>query len=178
MHKLEIPEEAIGATMRQALSQVVETVYQQMRTQISVKDIRETGIELLKSEDLRTEMSVHQAFLTMDLYEIQRQNWADLLKSDKESLNEVLALRKAEINSLKEKERLFREVELAEIEVHKRRAEEDWDIALLRFHKIKGHLFAGAIILVAGIFIGQAINSIMQPAPQPTHRIKSIGKHK
>lgn len=169
--QLQIPEEAVDATMRQALIQVIDTVYNQMRSLISVKDIRVTGTELLHSEDLRKEMSVRQAFLTLDLYEIQRANWSDLLSEEKERLEEVLALRKIEIKASNEKIRLLREVELAEVALNKAKAEEDWDIALLRFRKIRGHLFVGAILLVAGIFLGQAI-AFTQQAPQATHSVK------
>jgi hypothetical protein len=171
--QLQIPEEAVDATMRQALIQVIDTVYNQMRSLISVKDIRVTGTELLHSEDLRKEMSVRQAFLTLDLFEIQRANWADLLSEEKERLDEILALRKVEIKASEVKIKKLREVELAEVALNKAKAEEDWDIALHRFRKVKGHLFVGAILLVAGFFLGQAIASFQQ-TPQATHSVKKM----
>lgn len=171
--KLEIPEQAIDATVRQAMLQVVDTIYNQMKSLISVPEIRKRSQELIDCEDLRKEMSVRQSFLTMDLYEIQRSNWADILNSYEERLKEVLALRKTEIKASQEKLRLLREVELAEVALHKAKAEENFDIALLRFRKIKGHLFFGALLLVLGIFLGQFIENISHPVqPVKTHTKK------
>jgi hypothetical protein len=161
--ELHIPEQLVEATVKDGLSQVVEAVYNQMRSLISVSDIRAKGLELLNSEDLRKEMSVRQAFLTMDLYQIQMSNWVDILQETKDFLDEILALRKVEIKAEAKKLQLLREVQLAEVAVHKAKAEEDWDIALLRFRKIKGHLFLGAVLLVAGVFIGQAIEGAKHP---------------
>jgi hypothetical protein len=170
--QLQIPEEAVDSAMRQALAQVIDTVYNQMRSQISVKDIRETGMQLIESEDLRQEMSIHQAFLTMDLYQIQLTNWVDILKTTKDSLDEVLALRKVEIKALQEKNRLLREVELAEVALVKAKAEEDWDIALLRFRKIKGYLIVGVFLLVFGVLVGQVIEGMKRDSQVPVHPSK------
>jgi hypothetical protein len=165
--EVKIPEEvteAINDALKDVAPDAVKDYIQQLRRHISPEEIREKATQLLDSEELRKEVAVQQVFLTLDLYEIQMANWADILKSTKESLEEVLALRVVEIKAAKEKARALREVELAEVLLHKTRAEEDWDIALLRFRKIKGHLIVGALLLVLGVFIGQAVESTRHPA--------------
>jgi hypothetical protein len=164
--EVKIPEEvteAINDALKDVAPNAVKDYIQQLRRHISPEEIREKATQLLDSEELRKEVAVQQVFLTLDLYEIQMANWADILKSTKESLEEVLALRVVEIKAAKEKARALREVELAEVLLHKTRAEEDWDIALLRFRKIKGHLIVGALLLVLGVFIGQAVESYRHP---------------
>jgi ABC-type oligopeptide transport system substrate-binding subunit len=165
--EVKIPEEvteAINDAFKDVAPDAVKAYIQQLRRHISPEEIREKATQLLDSEELRKEVAVQQVFLTLDLYEIQMANWADILKSTKESLEEVLSLRVVEIKAANEKARVLREVELAEVLLHKTRAEEDWDIALLRFRKIKGHLIVGALLLVLGVFIGQAIESARHPA--------------
>jgi hypothetical protein len=164
--KVEIPQEvseAINDALKDVAPTAVKDYIEQLRRHISPEEIREKATELLDSEELRKEVAVQQVFLTLDLYEIQMANWADILKSTKESLEEVLALRMVEIKSANEKTRVLREVELAEVLLHKTRAEEDWDIALLRFRKIKGHLIVGSLLLVLGVFIGQAVEGYRHP---------------
>jgi hypothetical protein len=164
--EVKIPEEvteAINDALKDVAPDAVKAYIQQLRRHISPEEIREKATQLLDSEELRKEVAVQQVFLTLDLYEIQMANWADILKSTKESLEEVLALRVVEIKAANEKARVLREVELAEVLLHKTRAEEDWDIALLRFRKIKGHLIVGALLLVLGVFIGQAVESYRHP---------------
>jgi hypothetical protein len=174
--ELRIPEEFIESTVKEGMTQVVAAVYNQMRSLISVKDIRAAGLELLNSEDLRKEMSIRQASLTMELYQIQMTNWVDILQETKDFLDEVLALRRLELHSLEEKNRLLREVELAEVALAKAKAEEDWDIALLRFRKVKGHLIVGAILLTVGIFLGQFIESVKHGTPPPHAKVQKHRK--
>jgi ABC-type oligopeptide transport system substrate-binding subunit len=165
--KVEIPQEvseAINDALKDVAPNAVKDYIQQLRRHISTEEIKEKATQLLDSEELRKEVAVQQVFLTLDLYEIQMANWADILKSTKESLEELLSLRVVEIKAANEKTRVLREVELAEVLLHKTRAEEDWDIALLRFRKIKGHLIVGALLLVLGVFIGQAIESARHSA--------------
>jgi hypothetical protein len=164
--KVEIPqdvEKAIADALKDVGPNAVQDYIQQVRRHISPEEIREKAMQLLDSEELRKQVAVQQVFLSLDLYEIQMANWGDILKSTKESLEEVLALRVLEIKSANEKARVLREVELAEVLLHKTKAEEDWDIALLRFRKIKGHLIVGALLLVIGVFIGQAVEGYKNP---------------
>jgi hypothetical protein len=171
--KVEIPQEvteAINDALKDVAPNAVKDYIEQLRRHISSEEIQKKAKELLDSEELRKEVSVHQVFLTLDLYQIQMANWADILKSTKESLEEVLTLRAVEIKASNEKTRVLREVELAEVLLHKTRAEEDWDIALLRFRKVKGHLIVGALLLVLGVFIGQTIESARPPSPSINHK--------
>lgn len=168
--KLEITEEttqAIGLVVKNFLPQAVDEIFEQLRSHISPEQIRAKAKELLESEELRKEVSVRQVFLTLDLDEIQRANWADILNETKEQTEQVLELRKLEIKAANEKIRVLREVDLAEVTLNKARAEQDFDIALLRFRKIKGHIFLAAVFLVVGLFLGQAISSV-NPGQQPT----------
>jgi hypothetical protein len=166
MLKIEIPEEvaqAIDEVLKDVGPKAVEDYMQQLRQHISPEEIREKAVQLLSSDELRKQVAVQQVFLTLDLYEIQMANWADILKTTKEALEEVLALQAIEIKAANEKTRALREVELAEVLLRKTRAEEDWDIALLRLSKVKVHLIIGALLLVLGMFLGQAIESHKTP---------------
>jgi hypothetical protein len=158
---------AVEDVMSDVAPKVVEEFIQQLRRQISPEQIKEKAQQLLDSEELRKEVAVRQVFLTLDLYEIQMANWVDILKTTKESLDEVLRLKAISIKAANEETKKLREVDLAEVALNKARAEEDWDIALLRFKKVRGHLFGAIIILVLGIFVGQTIASFQPAAKCP-----------
>jgi len=167
-----IPDEAIDYVAREASALAVREVFDALRADVSTQRIRETARKLIESGELRAEVSTQQTFLTLDLYQIQLTNWRDIVASDKEALEELLALRKEEVKSLQVKNKLLREVELAEVQLAKAKSEEDFDIAMLRLSKIRGHLIMGAILLVLGVFIGQAIEGFNRDRAVPAHKVK------
>jgi flagellar biosynthesis component FlhA len=176
-----IPEQAIDEVVQKSQAMAIADVYRHLRSRIDVKKIIQTAHQLVRldSDELRAEMAQYQTFLTLDLDEIQRSNWRDILKSDKESLEELLALRREEVKSLQAKVKYTREVELAEVQLAKAKSEQDFDIAMLRLHKVKGHLIAGLIILVVGIFVGQAVEGFNRDRSTPPPKTQKVPpKHK
>jgi hypothetical protein len=167
-----IPDEAIDYVAREASAMAVREVFDALRADISTQRIRETARKLIESGELRAEVSTQQTFLTLDLYQIQLTNWRDIVASDKEALEELLALRKEEVKSFQVKNELLRKVELAEVQLAKARSEENFDIAMFRFRRVKGHLIVGAILLVVGVFVGQTIEGFNRDRAVPAHKVK------
>lgn len=164
-----IPEQSIDEVVQKSQAMAIADVYRHLRSRIDVKKIIQTAHQLVRldSDELRAEMAQYQTFLTLDLDEIQRSNWRDILKSDKEKLEEILALRREEVKGLQAKVKYTREVELAEVQLAEAKAQQDFKIAVFRFHKIQGHLIAGLILLVMGIFVGQAVERFNRDRSAP-----------